>query len=74
MFGGKAKGWLPDVAVVMWRYMLIGALGDPNEVRNPQIHAAIFDYLVELGSILIKVIKRKVFQVSHLLKRIFFNL
>lgn len=54
MFGGKAKGWLPDVAVVMWRRML-GALGDPNEVRNPQIHAAIFDYLVELGSILIKV-------------------
>ena len=48
MFGGKAKGWLPDVAVVMWRHMLIGALGDPNEVRNPQIHVAIFDYLVEL--------------------------
>ena len=46
MFGGKAKGWLPDVAVVMWRHMLIGALGDPNEFRNPQIHAAIFDYLV----------------------------
>lgn len=55
MFGGKAKGWLPDVAVVMWRRML-GALGDPNEVRNPHIHAAIFDYLVELGSILIKVV------------------
>ena len=46
--------------------MLIGALGDPNELRNPQIHAAIFDYLVELGSILIKVIKRKVFQVSFI--------
>lgn len=54
MFGGKAKGWLPDVAVVMWRRML-GALGDPNEVRNPHIHAAIFDYLVELGCILIKI-------------------
>ena len=62
MFGGKAKGWLLDVAVVMWRRMLIGALGDPNEVRNPQIHAAIFYYLVELGSILIKVIKHKRFQ------------
>ena len=49
----------------MWRRML-GALGDPNEVRNPQIHAAIFDYLVELGSILIKVIKRQVFQVSFI--------
>lgn len=58
MFGGKAKGWLPDVAVVMWRRML-GALGDPNEVRNPHIHAAIFDYLVELGCILIKVITCK---------------
>ena len=54
MLGGKFQGWLPDVAVIMWRRML-GALGDPNEVRNPQIHAAIFDYLVELGSILIKV-------------------
>ena len=66
MFGGKPKGWLLDVAVVIWRHMLIGALGDPNEVSNPQIHAAIFDYLVELGSILIKVIKRKVFQVSFI--------
>ena len=54
IIGGKAKGWLPDVAVIMWRRML-GALGDPNEVHNPQIHAAIFDYLVELGSVLIKV-------------------
>jgi hypothetical protein len=31
MFGGKAKGWLPDVAVAMWLSMLIGALGDPND-------------------------------------------
>lgn len=54
MFGGKAKGWLPDVAVVMWRRML-GSLGDPNQVRHPHIHAAIFDYLVELGSVLVKV-------------------
>ena len=66
MFGGKAKGWLPDVAVVMWRHMLIGALGDPNEVRNPQIHVAIFDYLVELGYIFIKVIKHKGFQVPFI--------
>jgi len=54
ILGGRAKGWLPDVAVIMWRRML-GALGDPNEVQNPLIHAAIFDYLVELGSVLIKV-------------------
>ena len=54
MLGGKIKGWLPDIAVIMWRRML-GALGDPNEVKNPQIHAAMFDYLVELGSVLIKV-------------------
>jgi hypothetical protein len=67
MFGGKAKGWLPDVAVVMWRRML-GALGDPNEVRNPQIHAAIFDYLVELGSILIKVKKKILFLIFMWLK------
>jgi len=53
MLGGKIKGWLPDIAVIMWRRML-GALGDPNEVKNPQIHAAMFDYLVELGSVLIK--------------------
>jgi hypothetical protein len=67
MFGGKAKGWLPDVAVVMWRRML-GALGDPNEVRNPQIHAAIFDYLVELGSILIKVKEKILFLIFMWLK------
>ena len=66
MFGGKAIGWLPDVAVVMWRHMFIGALGDPNEVRNPQIHVAIFDYLVELGYIFIKVIKHKGFQVPFI--------
>ena len=51
--------------IVMWRHMLIGALGDPNEVLNPQIHVAIFDHLVELGYIFIKVIKRKGFEVPY---------
>ena len=54
MMGGKTKGWLPDVVVIMWRRML-GALGDPNQVSSPQIHAAIFEYLVELGSVLVKI-------------------
>ena len=60
MLGGRAKGWLPDVAVIMWRRML-GALGDPNRVRDPHIHASIFEYLVELGAILIKVSVTRLF-------------
>ena len=65
MLGGRAKGWLPDVAVIMWRRML-GALGDPNRVRSPHIHAAIFEYLAELGGVLIKVGCPAFFMAHHL--------
>ncbi|KAK7072472.1 Ral GTPase-activating protein subunit alpha-2, partial [Halocaridina rubra] len=53
MSGGTVRGWLPDVAVVLWRRVL-GLLGDPNAVASPLIHAQIFKYLLELTETLIK--------------------
>lgn len=52
--GGTAKGWLPDVAAVMWRRML-GALGDVNKILNPKLHAEVFRYLVNITENLIKI-------------------
>ncbi|MPC07518.1 Ral GTPase-activating protein subunit alpha-2 [Portunus trituberculatus] len=53
MSGGTVRGWLPDVAVVLWR-RLLGLLGDPNDVASPQIHAQIFKYLSDLTETLVK--------------------
>ncbi|XP_055594870.1 probable Rho GTPase-activating protein CG5521 isoform X2 [Uranotaenia lowii] len=52
--GGTARGWLPDVASVMWRRML-GALGDVNKILNPKLHAQVFQYLVNMTESLIKI-------------------
>lgn len=52
--GGTARGWLPDVAAVMWRRML-GALGDVNKILNPKLHAQVFQYLVNITESLIKI-------------------
>lgn len=54
MAGGSVRGWLPDVAVVLWRRML-SALGDINNIQNPVLHSQVFDYLVQLSHMLIKV-------------------
>ncbi|XP_052756365.1 probable Rho GTPase-activating protein CG5521 isoform X2 [Galleria mellonella] len=54
VLGGSARGWLPDVAAVMWRRML-AALGDPNALRDPQAHAQFFKYLIHLNSTLLKI-------------------
>lgn len=54
MSGGTVRGWLPDVAVVLWRRML-GALGDVNSLQDPLLHAQVFQYLVELMDTLTKV-------------------
>ncbi|XP_068249956.1 ral GTPase-activating protein subunit alpha-2 isoform X1 [Palaemon carinicauda] len=53
MSGGTVRGWLPDVAVVLWRRVL-GLLGDPNDVASPNTHAQIFKYLSELTETLVK--------------------
>lgn len=54
MAGGNIRGWLPDVAVVLWRRMLC-ALGDVNRLADPSLHAQVFEYLVELCHTLLKV-------------------
>ena len=55
MAGGTVAGWLPDVAVVLWRRML-GSLGDVNVLRDPRLHAQLFNHLVDLCDTLVKVI------------------
>lgn len=54
MAGGTLTGWHADVATVMWRRML-GILGDVNSIKDPEIHAQVFDYLCELWHNLAKV-------------------
>lgn len=54
LLGGMAKGWLPDVAAVMWKRML-GALGDVNKILNPKLHALVFKHLVDITDSLIKI-------------------
>nr|CAD7424624.1 unnamed protein product [Timema monikensis] len=54
MAGGCARGWLPDVAVVLWRRML-GALGDVNQLTDPVLHHQVFEYLIELCDTLMKI-------------------
>lgn len=54
MSGGSVRGWLPDVAVVLWRRML-GALGDINSLQDPNLHTQVFQYLVELFETMMKI-------------------
>ena len=54
MAGGSVKGWLPDVAVVLWRRML-GSLGDVNSIADTVIHAQIYKYLIDLHEIMNKI-------------------
>ncbi|KAJ9597262.1 hypothetical protein L9F63_011866, partial [Diploptera punctata] len=54
MAGGSVRGWLPDVAVVLWRRML-GALGDVNQLSDPTLHSHVFEYLVDLYDTLAKI-------------------
>uniref|UniRef100_A0A8C2CDT3 Ral GTPase activating protein, alpha subunit 1 (catalytic) n=1 Tax=Cyprinus carpio TaxID=7962 RepID=A0A8C2CDT3_CYPCA len=54
MAGGTLSGWHADVATVMWRRML-GILGDVNSIKDPEIHAQVFDYLCELWQNLAKI-------------------
>uniref|UniRef100_A0A3B3DFU3 Ral GTPase activating protein catalytic subunit alpha 1 n=1 Tax=Oryzias melastigma TaxID=30732 RepID=A0A3B3DFU3_ORYME len=54
MAGGSLTGWHGDVATVMWRRML-GILGDVNSIKDPEIHAQVFDYLCELWQNLAKI-------------------
>ncbi|XP_077476455.1 ral GTPase-activating protein subunit alpha-1 isoform X7 [Stigmatopora argus] len=54
MAGGSLIGWHADVATVMWRRML-GILGDVNCIKDPEIHAQVFDYLCELWQNLAKI-------------------
>lgn len=54
MAGGCVRGWLPDVAVVLWRRML-SALGDVNRLPDPLLHAQVFDHLVDLWDTLARI-------------------
>lgn len=60
--GGLVVGWTADVAVVLWRRML-GALGDINAIKDPDIHAQVLEYLCDLMELLIKVPSSRVSEV-----------
>lgn len=54
LMGGTTRGWLPDVAAVMWKRML-GSMGDVNHVPNPKLHATVFRHLISTTVSLIKI-------------------
>lgn len=55
LLGGTTRGWLPDVAALMWKRML-GSLGDVNQIVNPKLHAAVFRHLINITISLIKIL------------------
>lgn len=69
MAGGGVRGWLPDVAVVLWRRML-SALGDVNNIQDPTLHGQVMDYLVQLTQTLIKVRIVKMLKYALKLKKL----
>lgn len=52
--GGSAQGWLPDVAVVLWRRG-IGLLGDINQIEQPEIHAQVMAHICNIIGMLVKI-------------------
>nr|XP_018896706.1 PREDICTED: ral GTPase-activating protein subunit alpha-1 isoform X1 [Bemisia tabaci] len=58
MSGGSLRGWLPDVASVLWRRML-GVLGDINQLKDPALHSLVFQQLVNLCNTLEKIRKNQ---------------
>ncbi|XP_050302652.1 probable Rho GTPase-activating protein CG5521 isoform X3 [Anthonomus grandis grandis] len=52
--GGTVRGWIPDVAVILWKRML-GALGDINQISDPKLHCQVFEYLIKLTDTLIRI-------------------
>lgn len=52
--GGSREGWSPVVAVVLWRRML-GILGNVNKIKEPLIHAEVFECLTSVWNMLAKV-------------------
>ncbi|KAF8789182.1 Ral GTPase-activating protein subunit alpha-1 like protein [Argiope bruennichi] len=54
MSGGTTRGWMPDVAVVLWKRML-GTLGDINKIKDASVHAQVLKYLVDLSELFIKI-------------------
>ena len=63
MSGGSVKGWLPDVAVVLWRRML-GALGNINTIADTVIHAQVMKHSSNKNTSIAK----QIFNLSHLFK------
>ncbi|GIY27857.1 hypothetical protein CEXT_291441 [Caerostris extrusa] len=45
MSGGTTRGWMPDVAVVLWKRML-GTLGNINKIKDASVHAQVLKYLI----------------------------
>lgn len=58
LMGGTTRGWLPDVAAVMWKRML-GSLGDVNQIVNPKLHATVFRHLINITISLIKIVQNQ---------------
>lgn len=52
--GGKREGWTPMSAIVLWRRM-IGILGNVNKIKDQDIHAKVFEHLIDIWNMLLTV-------------------
>lgn len=49
--GGKLEGWIPLSSVVLWQ-RFIGMLGNVNEIADSEVHASVFNHLIEIWQML----------------------
>ena len=52
--GGKAEGWTPVSATVLWRRM-VGILGNINKIKDEDIHANVLEHLIAIWKMLLTV-------------------
>ena len=64
--GGKTEGWTPVSAIVLWR-RIIGLLGNVNKIKEQDIHAKVFEHLIDIWSLLHTVIFNDPFDICCLL-------
>lgn len=52
--GGRREGWTPISAIVLWRRM-VGILGNANKIKDQEVHAKVFEHLIDMWNMLITV-------------------
>ena len=49
--GGTVEGWTPTSSVILWK-RVIGLLGNVNKIKDQNIHAKVFQNLINVWNML----------------------